>query len=250
LRLEPTPDAAAELVTGMNSPSLTAQVLEEVHTAAEYHRWVRALISRVKEEPEGIEQIRLRRGLAKELMNEALPIGLLASSYFSGSDEVSIQLKIGNQNYDAQVFDRRDGGLRVDYIEVTVAGDGEDDHLRMRALHEHGEVSGLGAVRRTGTQKTGLKIHVDREMIAQSEQLRRENARIAGAIQRKLSKKYPPNTLLLLAFDDTMAFDRPDNRSAIEATVAAFLPQLTSFHSVALIGMEAGMLMSWKTGHV
>src|SRR5689334_16855767 len=130
----------------MASPVLTSSVLEETHSAAEYQRWVQTLISRVKEEPDGLAQIRMRTGLAKQLMNEAFPIGLLASSYFRQSDKVDIQLKIGNQSYDAAVSGRRRSGSGVKFLEVTVAGDGEDDHLRMRVLHEDGEVSALGTV--------------------------------------------------------------------------------------------------------
>ena len=57
----------------MVSSILTADLLEEEHTAAEYLRWVKTLISRVKAETDGLERIRYRVGLANELMNEALP---------------------------------------------------------------------------------------------------------------------------------------------------------------------------------
>jgi len=231
----------------MASSFLTPNLLEEAHTAAEYLRWVQMLISRVKDEPDGLRQIRLRMGLAKELMNEALPIGLLASTYFGGSDEVSIRLKIGSQSYDAIVSDRRSGTDSVQHVEVTLAGDGEDDYLRMRTLHETGEVSGLGRVAKSGTKRTGLKIHVESEMVSQPEILRRESSRVARAIERKLGKTCPPNTLLLVGFDDTMAFDRPDNVANLEATVAAFLPKLAAFHSVAIVGMQERLFLSWRT---
>lgn len=229
----------------MTSSFLAPPILEEIHSAADYLHWVRKLIAQVKEEPDGLRRIRLREGLLKELMNEALPVGLLASNYFGGSDKVSIQLKVGNQNYDALIADRRICGSGVEYLEVTLAGDGEDDYLRMRALHENGEVSGLGTVTKIGTKTTGLKIHVESEMISQAEQLRREQVRISRAIERKLSKKYPPNTLLLVAFDDAMAFDRSDNMANAIAAVESFLPKLQHFHSVALVGLKADMFLSW-----
>ncbi|MBI5911402.1 MAG: hypothetical protein HY848_15805 [Betaproteobacteria bacterium] len=231
----------------MASSVLTPDLLEEAHTAAEYLQWVRTLISRVKEEPDGLKQIRLRMGPAKELMNEAFPIGLLASTYFDGSEQVSIRLKIGNQNYDAIVSDCRSNPSSVQYVEVTLASDGEDDYLRMRVLHESGEVSGLGSVNKSGTQRTGLTIHVEREMVSQPEVLRQESDRLAQAIARKLGKAYPPNTLLLVGFDDTMAFDRPDNIANLEATIATYLPQLRAFHSVAIVGLQQGLFLSWST---
>lgn len=234
----------------MISPILTPDLLEEAHTAAEYLQWVKTLISRVKKEPDGLQQLRLRMGLAKELINEAFPIGLLASTYFGSSDEVSIRLKIGSQSYDAIVSDSRNTSLPVEYIEVTLASDGEDDYLRMRVLHESGEVSGLGPVSKIGTRRTGLSIEVNCEMASQTEVLHRESNRVARAIARKLNKAYPPNTLLLIGFDDAMAFDRPDNIENLEATVATYFPQLKAFHSVAIVGVQQDLFLSWDMGSV
>lgn len=211
---------------------------------------MKTLISRVKKEPNGLQQLRLRMGLAKELINEAFPIGLLASTYFGSSEEVSIRLKIGNQSYDAIVSDSRSTGLPVEYVEVTLASDGEDDYLRMHVLHESGGVSDVGSVIKTGTRRTGQTIQVKREMVSQSEILRRESERVARAIARKLDKAYPPNTLLLVGFDDTMAFDRPDNIANLEATVATYFPQLKAFHSVVIVGVQQGLFLSWDTGGV
>ena len=227
----------------MPTPVLTTAVLEQTQTAANYLPWVRELIARVKSEPDGQEQLRLRIGLAKQLMNEAFPIGLLAAKYFEGSEQVTISLKVGNQNFDAAVVDARSEGSSVQYIEVTMADDGEDDYLRMRVLNERGEVSGLGQVSKTGTKKTGLTINVAGEMVSQAEVLIRERKRVSQAIARKLGKSYPPNTLLLLAFDDTMAFDRRDNIANIEAVLSDYLPRLQAFHAVAIVGLQQGLFM-------
>lgn len=227
---------------------LKNELLEEQHSAADYLEWVRSLVAQVKEEPDGLARIRLRIGPAKELMNEAFPIGLLASTFFGASDQVHLALKVGNQPYDATVSDLRPDGTSIQFIEVTLAGEGEDDYLRMRTLHECGHVSGLGRVAKSGTKKTGLNIRVESTMVSQTDVLDRERNSIASAIERKLTKSYPPHTLLLVAFDDTMAFDRPDNISNIQAAVSAFLPRLASFHSVALVGLQNRMLLSWRTG--
>jgi len=232
----------------MPVPFLTPDILEEEHTAADYLPWVRSLISRLKDEPDGLAQIRLRTGPAKELMNEAFPIGLLASTYFGGSKQVRIRLKVGSQTYDAMVSDDRPQSSSVKHIEVTLAGEGEDDYLRMLVLHESGAVSGLGPITKSGTRRTGLKVDIEGTMVSQTEILSRESDCIARAIERKLGKPYPPNTLLLVAFDDTMAFGRPDNISNIEASVSKFLPQLKAFHSVAIVGMHNGLFLSWGTG--
>src|SRR5690349_14610534 len=172
---------------------LTPETLEEWHTAAEYLSWVKKLIAQVKLEPNGLERIRLRRDLAKELMCEAFPIALLADSYFEASSQVRIKLKIGNQNFDASVEDKRSTNSGVEHLEVTLAGDGEEGYLRMLALHECGQISGLGQVTKTGTRKTGVKVTVSNEMVSQLEVLAKEKARVANAIERKLGKPYPDN---------------------------------------------------------
>ena len=222
---------------------LSPAVLEQPHSAAHYLQWVKNLIAQVKLEPDGLEHIRLRIGLAKELMNEALPIGLLAARYFEGSEQVTRSLKIGNQNFDAKVVDGRRPGSAVQYIEVTNADGGEDEYLRTRVLQERGEVSGLGAVTKVGTKRTGLTISVAREMVCQADVLQQERSRVSRAIERKLGKPYPPNTILLLAFDDTMAFDRRDNIANLEDVLAEYLPRLQAFHSVAIIGLQEGSLL-------
>lgn len=233
-------------VAQMAALNLTSDILEEEHSAADYLNWVRSIIKRVKASPDGLRRIRLREGLANELMNEALPIGRLASAYFRGSKDVSIRLKVGNQNYDATVSDRRTESSGVEHIEVTLASEGEDHFLRMKVLHERGEVSALGPVKKRGTRKTGLTVTVEPEAMSQAEVLRRERDRVAEAVTRKLGKRYPASTLLLIAFDDAMAFDRPDNIENIRSTISGYLPQLSGFHSVVLVGTECNLLMPWE----
>lgn len=227
---------------------LTAEILEEPHTARDYLSWARSLVQKLKTEPNGIERIRMRIGLAKELMNEAIPIGLLAAHYFNGSDDVRIALKIGSQIFDATVCDNRISPSSVSHLEVTVAQEGETEHLRMLHLHQTGEVSGLGTVTKHGTRRTGLTVNVEREMVSQHEVLHRERDRLSKAIDRKLDKPYPPNTLLVIAFDDTMAFDRADNIANLNDVLLKYTPKLTNFHSVAIVGLHNGLFIHKQTG--
>lgn len=222
---------------------LSSSALEQSHTAKDYLNWARDVIALVKSEPDGLEKVRLRKGFAKQLMNEALPIGLLASTYFQGSDQVRIKLKVGNQNYDATVEDLRNPSSLVQPIEVTMADDGEDSFLKMFVLHSEGYVSSLGKVTKTGTKKAGRQINISDDMTCQADVLKAERDQISRALDRKLKKNYPPNTLLLLAFNDRMAFDRTDNRANLESMLNSYLPQLIIFHSVAIIGLHQGLFI-------
>src|SRR5688572_20808185 len=106
---------------------LTRAALEESHTAKEYLRWAKGLAARMREDPNGVERLRFRIGLAKQLMEEAIPIGHLACKYFAASEDVHISLKLGNQNFDATVLDHRSDPSAVTHIEVTMAHEGEDE---------------------------------------------------------------------------------------------------------------------------
>lgn len=122
-----------------------------------------------------------------------------------------------------------------------MAHEGEDEYLRMRYLHETEEVSGLGKVTKHGTKRTGLSIEVQSEMVSQAEVIERESKLLSDAIERKLAKSYPKNTLLLIAFDDVMAFDRKDNIQRMEVILEQYLPRLTAFRCVVIIGLHKGL---------
>jgi hypothetical protein len=233
----------------MSTSILTRDVLEESHTAKSYLSWARGLVAQVKSEPDGLRRIRLREGLTKELMTEALPIGHLASTYFAESEDVRIKLKIGNQNFDAEVSDDRKNASPLSFIEVTLAHEGEDEYLRSLVLHEIGEVSGLGKVTKRGTKKSGLTVEVAREMVSQGDVLSRERDCVSRAIERKLDKDYPADTLLLIGFDDTIAFERRDNTENLQAVLDEFLSRLKSFHTVAIVGLQRGLLIDRRTGN-
>jgi len=217
---------------------LTSEVLEQPLSAAAYLGWVKSLIARTKaEDSDGLRKIRLRVGLAKELMEEALPIGYFARSYFEGSNQVNITLKVGSQCYDAVVSDCRDLPSGLEYLEVTLASEGEDEYLRMSELHDTAQVSGLGPVTKTGTRRIGRVVTIEPEVVSQANVLAKERRMIAKAIERKLAKSYPANTALIIGFDDTMSFNRSDNIANIKDTLAEFEDRLSVFHTVAVVGM-------------
>ena len=164
----------------MSSSALSKEILEEKRSAAHYLSWVRSLIDAVKLEPGGLRRIRYREGLAQPLMYEALPIGLLANSFFEASEQVSIRLKVGSQPYDAEVEDGRQNGLPIRYLEVTMDLEVEDDYLRMKMLHEKGEVSGLTKVLKKRDRKNGLRVEIPREAVSQQEVLARERKVLSG----------------------------------------------------------------------
>lgn len=216
--------------------AITSELLEESHTAADYLTWVKSMINCFKEvDPKGLEKIRLRKGLAKNLMEESLIIGKFAKSYFDSSNEVQISLKIGSQSFDATVTDKRDIPSKICYLEVTLASQNESEFLRMTILHATGEVSGTGKIKKIGSGKN-RKIEVENNGISQEEILIKERQSIIDAIERKLKKQYPENTALIIGFDDTFAHDRQENINNLTTTVLNYAKQLSAFNCLAIIG--------------
>ena len=195
---------------------ITKELLEEKHNAKDYLDWVKILIDNFKQEND-ISAYKFPKGIVKNLREESLPLGYLASNYYNESEDVSISLKVGNQTYDAVVEDSRNGASDKYHVEITLAHDGENQHLKELYLHENGELSFFGNVTKEGTKNTGLRINVVGKAISQEDVLKYESKLIDDAIARKLHKPYPRNSLLLIAFDDIMAFDRPDNIKNITA---------------------------------
>ena len=230
----------------MPSCLLTPAILEQPHTAREYLDWAKSLVTCVKSGPDGLRQIRLRTGISKQLIEEVLPIGLFASRYFERSPEVEIALKVGNQSYDAIVRDVRVKSSGIEYLEVTMASEGELDYLRMLKLNESGQVSGLGRVTKRGTKKTGLAVGVELEVVSQQTILEKESRIISEAIERKLGKSYADSTALIIAFDDSMSYDRSDNQMNIKSVLQQYEKKLRLFHTVAVVGLVQTLFLLWE----
>ena len=115
---------------------LTEEQLQKERSAAEFLPWVEGLLQTLGASPEGKTTVRFRRGLAKRLVEEALPLGILALHHYCSSEEVRLRLVLGNQNHDAVIDDQRANPSPFSFVEVTQAHAGEEEHLRMLALEE------------------------------------------------------------------------------------------------------------------
>src|SRR5690242_6003858 len=125
---------------------LTPEELQAPRTAAQFLPWVERRLGEVASTDTGKHAIGFRQGVAKPLVEEALPLGIFASHHFENSDDVTIALVLGNQRYDATIEDHREPKSPFSFIEVTQAHQGENEHFRLLALEREGHVSLLGPV--------------------------------------------------------------------------------------------------------
>ena len=182
----------------------------------------------------GKRAIGFRKGLAKPLVKEALPLGIFASHHF-GSDDVTIALVLGNQNHDATVEDYRAQKAPFSFIEVTQAHEG-DEYLRMLALEREGHVSLLGPVNKCGTKATGIRVEIEGVALRHSTVLQRELDRVEEAILRKTGKPYPPDTALLVVFDDYISIKDESDLEALCSRIQRLLSCLGNFRWLAVVG--------------
>lgn len=215
---------------------LTEEQLQKERSAAEFLPWVEGLLQTLGSSPKGKSAVRFRQGLAKQLVEEALPLGIFALHHYCSSEEVSIRLVLGNQNYDAVIDDQRSNPSPFSFIEVTQAHAGEEEHLRMIALEEDGHVNVLGTVRKSGKKTTG--IHVEVEQVSESHHvvLSRELERIEAAVRRKAGKEYPEGTALLVVFDDYIAINDSADLDILRERLERMLPDLVQFNWLSVVG--------------
>jgi len=212
---------------------LTEENLQQVRSVAELLPWVESCIAQIGSTNEGRRSVRLRQGLAKPLVEEALPIGIFGMHHFGATNDVSIRLVLGNQNYDAEV---QGCESQFSFIEVTQAHEGEDEHLRMLVLEEKGHVSTVGEVQKSGTKATGITVDVETIAVSHEAQRDKEIGRIGDAIERKIGKDYPARTALVVVFDDYISIQNDDDIAALREFMQTFADRLQQFDLLAVVG--------------
>ena len=216
---------------------LTKEELEVPRSADQFLAWVEHKIDYLHTIKEGKQVIRYRQGFAKELIEEAFPIGIFCLHHFKSSPDVKVQHIVGNQTYDAIVTDLRENKSPISFLEVTQAHEGENEHLRMLVLERNGHVSSLGTVAKAGTKQTGINVHVANEAKSHSEILNNELDKIKEAAKRKLGRTYPNGTALLIVFEDRLVDWSIEDSKAMDMFVKDnILQYLINFRWVALVG--------------
>jgi len=218
---------------------ISEEELTKKRTPSELHSWVNRKIDQVGSTDEGLEFLRLHKGLAKQLMEEVYPLALFGYRKFGNTDQILMQPIIGNQSHDAVVIDLRTKPASQSYVEITQSHEGENEYLKMLALHEQGYVFKHGTVSKTGTQKTGLKVSVQAEAVEVVKVAENELGRILDAVKRKAGKDYPANTSLIIIFDDTFHFQEVVDSAKLDNFVNTHILNLDlKFSTLYLVGRK------------
>ena len=121
---------------------------------------------------------------AKKMHEEAFVVYQYLKVFFK-EDDISIELRDGNQNFDAIIYDENDN--IHEYLEVTCVPQQDDHLLRMEIAH-----TGQFSLKTRLTHNPSLDSYAEL---------------VSARILEKLKKKYPETTTLLVALSAEMILE-------------------------------------------
>ena len=192
--------------------------IEEIcspRTPTQFLEWFEDKLREIKETDVINDQVILREGISKFFYEEVFPLYRLFQNKKDAWSNLKFKNVYGEQPFDVEIFGSRECEF-PSFLEITMADQNYEDHLRMRYFTEHGDVCMTGPVTHTGTKKTGLNISVANEAREHTEMNQEKKDLIRIAITRKTSKAYPENTGLLVYFDDYVAFSRYKDKAVMD----------------------------------
>jgi len=196
-------------------------------------------MDQIESTDEGERALRLREGLAKQLIEEVYPLAIFGCRKFGNTDQILMQPIIGNQSYDAVVTDLRSKPASQNYVEITQSHEGEGDYLRRLVLQKKGIVFMHGPVIKTGTKKTGRQVSIPVKVVSPNEVARNKLGKIVDAAKRKAAKDYPINTSLIIVFDDDWFFQRAIDDVNLDTFVKKYILKLDlRFSTLYLVGWQ------------
>lgn len=233
----------------MSNESVSVAELAKKRTPSELKRWVERKMDEIGSTDEGERALRLRKGRAKQLMEEVYPLAIFGFHKFGNTDQILLQPVVGNQSYDAIVTDLRCKTSPRSFVEITQSHEGESDYLRRLDLQRRGFTFGHSPVIKKGTKRTGLQVSIEPEVVRTRDVARDELERIVGAAERKAAKDYPVDTWLIIVFNDDRFFRLAVDNAVLDAFVRERILNLDlRFSRLYLVGWKGRMFREFNLG--
>ena len=232
----------------MDSESiLSHEDCEKPRTQEELIAWVQQVHAQFGADEGTKNYARLGKGLSKQFYEEIMPLSHLACHKYAGKRGIYLQPKLGNQSYDAEIFDRSLTPVRSLRLELVNAAEGYEEALRMEHLVEHGDVYMTGPVWREGTKAAGGRVQTQSEAVKHGDYVKKQLASIEQKANKKLQKDYGPDTLLGIVFNDYLPFDPRKDTDQLKAFLESKVvePVLRKFRGFFVIGSTGQIVLEF-----
>ena len=221
----------------MSNEYVNQEELTKERTPSKLWNWLEQKVNQICSTDAGIKDFRLQKGLAKQLVEEIVPLAFFGKHKFGDTDQVLLRSVIGNQNYDAVVTDLRTKPDYQSYLEITQSHEGESDYWRRCELLKKGYVPKYAPVIKTRTKKTKMQVSIPPQATSVTERVKNELKRILCAAKRKEGKDYPTNTSLIIFFDDMPPFQKVIDNEKLDGFVNEKILNLDlRFFALYLVG--------------
>ena len=178
---------------------LTITECEKPRTPRELRSWVDRKLRVLSSTRAVRNQVRLRRlRYSKWFMEEIFPLSRFGTIHFRNRTDVTLRPIKGSQKFDAEIASS--AVQPFNRIEITHAGQNQEEYFRMLYLEQHGSVPMLGPI--TAKRDQAGRLVVETVSEAHSHQAVRDRilAMVLERVEAKAKKCYAPDVALLVAF--------------------------------------------------
>jgi hypothetical protein len=192
-------------------------------------------------------------GLWTKYIKEVLPLTRLAQRWFPERQDVLLEPNLRSSgNYDAVITLPSGKEPTKVFVEFTYPKSGHEDSLRQEVLNEKDRVIGnllLGDLTYRGTKRTGHHIDIKDDVVPKPCTLQKHRRLIIDGIKAKADKRYGPDHILVVVFDDCAGF-RSDDIADLTSSLASEIDLSTlDFGSLYLLGSSGKTLSELPLQH-
>ncbi len=224
-------------------PILTKSDCELARTQADLHMWVDRVYSEFGATSEGKTAFRLAQApFVKKFKEEICPLARFADAFYEGRTDLLFKPVIGSQSHDALILDAESEGVR-EYVQIVLSIDGQQEHLRMRHLEDHGRAPQTGA-QLPRTRKNHPIPETWSEMVSHDDEREQAFVQIRSAVETKSIKRYENGTSLIVTFEDLYIRSDVDRDALREFARTQLLSLVKHFNKLYLVSETGSIALS------
>jgi hypothetical protein len=163
-------------------------------------------------------QARLGVGPFKVFREEVMPFRPVAERLYAGTNAV-IRFFADGGPRDVIVTETSQGTDQL--FEITTAGDGHDNRLRMELLSTEGQAPAFGSIEKVGPKKRNYRVVAETEAVEHQSWIGKICHHLVAAIERKKLGQYAPDVWLVVHFDGNLVRESDMPQIVESATQAA-----------------------------